>query len=82
MYYDIQTLANIGKDKVELSDSTKLLGVTIDADQKWSTHFSSLIGALNKRTFMIRRISNQIPKKKVLNVVYMSRKSPVVVKGC
>ena len=60
----------IGEDKVEISDSTKLLGVTIDSDQKWSTHFSSLISALNKRTFMIRRISNQIPKKKVLNVVH------------
>ena len=42
----------------------------MDADQKWSSHFTSLISSLNKRTFMIRRISNQIPKKKVQNVVH------------
>ena len=60
----------IGEDKVERSESTKLLGVTLDADQKWSSHFNSLISSLNKRTFMIRRISNQIPKKKVQNVVH------------
>ena len=60
----------IGDDTVVRSETTKLLGVSLDADQKWSTHFNGLISALNKRTFTIRRISNQIPKEKVINVVH------------
>ena len=59
----------IGKDKVELSDSAKLLGVTIDEKQKWKQHLSELTTALNYRTFAIRRISNQLPKNEVLKVV-------------
>ena len=48
----------------------------IDDKQNWQEHFSSLQADLNKRTFQIRRISNQIPKKEVLKVVqciWMSR---------
>ena len=60
----------IGEDIVKRSESTKLLGMSLDADQKWSTHFNGLISGLNKRTFTIRRISNQIPKSKVINVVH------------
>ena len=60
----------IGKDLVKRSDSTKLLGIKLDDNQKWSTHIDGLIGDLNKRTFTIRRISNQIPQNKVINVVH------------
>ena len=60
----------IGNDSVERSETTKLLGMSIDEDQKWSTHFSGLISALNKRTFTIRRVANQIPKEKVINIVH------------
>ena len=50
----------IGEDKVEISDSTKLLGVTIDSDQKWSTHFRSLKSvqiAMNKMVRMLDGVS-------------------------
>ena len=49
--------------------NTKLLGVTIDERQKWKEQINDLTNALNKRTFAIRRISNQLPKNEVLKVV-------------
>ena len=57
---------------VERSKSTKLLGVTIDEKHNWKEHFSGsdgLINALNKRTFIIRRIKNQLPKKNIMQIV-------------
>ena len=59
----------VGDAKVERSSDTKLLGIIIDDKQKWNEHFSELTNALNKRTFAIRRVSNQIPKTEVLRVV-------------
>ena len=53
------------------STDTKLLGVTIDEKHNWKEHFSGtkgLISALNKRTFSIRRIRNQLPKKEMIKV--------------
>ena len=66
----------MGGETVPRSSTTKLLGVHIDDKQNWLEHFTSLQSDLNKRTFQIRRISNQIPKKQVLKVVqciWMSR---------
>ena len=57
---------------IQASAETNLLGVNIQEDQGWSEHFKGpkgLLGALNKRTFAIRRIANQIPKKNVIKVV-------------
>ena len=59
----------VGGVTVPRSSSTKLLGVNIDDQHNWREHFTELQSALNKRTFSIRRISNQIPKKEVLKVV-------------
>ena len=59
----------VGGETVPRSSSTKLLGVNIDDKQNWHEHFSVLQAALNKRTFNIRRIANQIPKKEVMKVV-------------
>ena len=58
--------------RVERSEATKLLGVTIDDKHNWKEHFSGtngLISSLNKRTFSIRRIRNQLLKKEVIKVV-------------
>ena len=57
---------------MERSNDTKLLGITIDDKHNWKEHFTGtngLINSLNKRTFSIRRIRNQIPKKEVIKVV-------------
>ena len=57
---------------IEASTSTNLLGITIQDNQGWSEHFKGkkgLISQLNKRTFIIRRIANQIPSNLVIKVV-------------
>ena len=54
------------------SESTKLLGLTIDDKQNWKEEISGangLVNALNHRIFTIRRITNQIPKKDVIKIV-------------
>ena len=63
----------VGNCAIKRSESTKLLGINIDSKQKWDTHFNGeggLIKGLNKRTFTIRRISNQLPKSKLINLVH------------
>ena len=59
----------VGNEKVPRSTETKLLGIIIDDKQKWKEHLSDLTNQLNKRTYAIRRISNQLPKNEVLKVV-------------
>ena len=59
----------VGNETVPRSVNTKLLGIIIDDKQKWKEQISDLTNQLNKRTFAIRRISNQLPKKEVLKVV-------------
>ena len=47
--------------------------IYIDAKQKWDAHFNGsggLIKALNKRTFIIRRVSDQLPRNKIINLVH------------
>ena len=63
----------VGNCPIKRSESTKLLGINIDSKQKWDAHFNGeggLIKSLNKRTFTIRRISNQLPKPKLINLVH------------
>ena len=60
----------VGEAKVPRSTDTKLLGITIDEKQKWKEQLNDLSNALNKRTYAIRRISNQLPKNEVLKVVH------------
>lgn len=49
--------------------NTKLLGVFIEESQKWNSHVSQLVKALNSRLFQIRRIKNQIPKGCIMKIV-------------
>ena len=53
-------------------ESTKLIGVVMDNDQKWKSHFcgkGGLLSSLNQRLFMVKRISNHISKNKLRKVV-------------
>ena len=59
----------VGEEIVQRSCETKLLRVIIDDKQKWKEQLTELTNALNKRTFAIRRISNQLPKNEVIKVV-------------
>ena len=69
----------VGNSEIVQTGSAKLLGVTMDDDQKWTSHFwgkNGLIPALNKRLFLIRRISNHIPAfniKKMVDSLWTSK---------
>ena len=54
---------------VKRSESTKLLGLEIDDQHNWKAQINSLVNSLNHRTFVIRRIANQVPKKQVIKIV-------------
>ena len=63
---------SIDGTRVKPDSHTKLLGMTIENNQGWNEHFkgtNGLISALNKRTFTIRRIKQQIPIKCTMRVV-------------
>ena len=62
----------VGNHEIPESKSAKLLGVVIDNDQKWKSHFcgkGGLLSSLNQRLFMVRRLSNHISKKKLHKIV-------------
>ena len=65
---EISKSITVGDTQVPRSNSTKLLGIEIDEKQNWNEHFNSLVNSLNKRTFIIRRISNHIPRKQMMKV--------------
>ena len=49
----------VGPAEIEQVSSAKLLGITMDEDQKWTSHFwgkKGLLQALNQRLFAIGRI--------------------------
>ena len=55
----------IGNSEVSQESKTKLLGVILDDDQKWSTQISKLIPSLNSRLYLIKRLSNFISKDRL-----------------
>ena len=50
----------IGNVQVKQDTNSKLLGMPIDSNQKWNSHFNSVTAALNKRHFFIKRLKNHI----------------------
>ena len=68
----------VGKEQVVEESNAKLLGVTIDEDQKWKTQISSkggLIPSLNSRIFIVNRLKNALGKKclqKITDSLYTS----------
>jgi hypothetical protein len=69
---DSDTLSEIkvGDTIIKRTTHTKLLGVQIEESQEWGEHLKSLITSLNQRLFMIRRVSRQLPKNKLMSVVH------------
>lgn len=62
----------VGEAQVQQVRSAKLLGITMDDTQKWSSHFwgkKGLLSSLNQRLFTIRRISRHIPRNKMKHIV-------------
>ena len=66
----------IGNQIVKQESSTKLLGIILDDDQKWSSQINKLISSLNSRLFLIKRLNNYISKdrlKKIADSLYQSK---------
>ena len=62
----------IGTNEINQSESARLLGVTMDKDQKWNSHVwgkNGLVKALNASLYQIRRLKNHLPKDKIKIVV-------------
>ena len=53
----------VGGKNIPQSKTTKLLGMHLDRDQKWNTHFTKLVGALGQRLFQVRRVARILPSK-------------------
>ena len=54
---------NIGKVKITQEKSAKLLGMTLDDSQNWTTHFygkKGVFSSLNQRLFILRRMKSQL----------------------
>ena len=69
----------IGNENVLAEDSAKLLGISIDNNQKWHTQINGTggtISSLNSRLFMLRRLARVISKdrlKKIADSLYTSK---------
>ena len=60
----------VGETLVKRTDHTKLLSVIIEDTQEWNYHQKSLKTSLNQRLFVIRRVSRQIPRDKIMSIVH------------
>ena len=67
---DILKEIRVGDQIIKRAESTKLLGVIIDAEQDWQEHVGKLKSGLNSRLFIIRRVARQIPKNKIMSIVH------------
>ena len=66
----------IGEKTIMQSRTSKLLGMDMDSDQKWKTHFNGLVTALDRRLFQIRRVAGHISGKglkKVADSIWTSK---------
>ena len=66
----ILTEIKVGNTIIQRTDHTKLLGVQIEETQEWNEHLKCLKSSLNHRLFVIRRVAQQIPKNKLMNIVH------------
>ena len=57
---EVTRLMQVGSTEIHEVESTKLLGIMIDNDQNWTSHFwekTGLLQSLNQRLFAIIRIA-------------------------
>ena len=68
---DTKFSVKIGESVIEQVSSTKVLGMTIDDNQKWKNHVTGKGGlstSLNQRLFVIKRLKNHLPSKEIRKV--------------
>ena len=56
----------IGGETIESTYSEKLLGLHINSNFEWSSHVEKIKIELKKRTGLLRRIKNRVPKDKLI----------------
>ena len=61
-----------GQNELQIS-MAKLRGVHIEESQEWNEQLRILKQSLNQRLFVIRCIMRQIPKKKLMSIVQVSK---------
>ena len=62
---------NIGSDKIVAEQSAKLLGVSLDCNQKWKSQIQGtgeVISNLNSRLFLLRRLARAISKDRLIRI--------------
>ena len=58
----------VGNVRIEQEDHTKILGMTLDSNQKWTSHVTAkggLTASLNQRLYVIKRLKNHLPLKQL-----------------
>jgi len=63
-----ESTITVGEDRINSSDSEKLLGLTLSANLSWRGHVQELKKALHQRLFIIRRLRESLPKKQLIIV--------------
>ena len=70
----------IGTEKILAESSAKLLGITLDNNQRWKTQIQGtggVISNLNSRLFLLRRLARAISKdrlKRIADSLYAVKK--------
>ena len=55
---------------IKAESSAKLLGVTLDFDQKWKSQIQSVVSNLNSRLFLLRRLARSISNDILKRIAY------------
>ena len=62
------TVDNIGGEKIQSTHTEKLFEIQMNSYFDWSTHIDKISIELKKRTGILRRIKNRVPKNKVVMI--------------
>ena len=69
-----------GEQKIEFTNCTKLLGITIDKNLKWTVHIDNLCKRLSKLVFAIRVLKNNVETSS-LKSVYFAHFHSILIYG-
>lgn len=62
------TIEIIGNEKINSTNSEKLLGLHMNSDFSWNTHIDRISIELKRRIGLLKRIRNRVPKNKLVMI--------------